>query len=138
MIRLSLGSTWLPGVAAACALVIAVPAIAAHAVSTSAAKARTAAASAPPGSAIVAYESLEQQVGAEIAIETTLNTIRRGTLVKYTNPTLTLQLGPEHGSIDLSVPRETIRSIRLLSPAPAAPSTPGVQPDTGSTGAKKN
>ena len=101
-------------------------------------KAKLPAAPAPAAGEIVAYESLEQQVGAEIAIETTLNTIRRGTLVKYTNPTLTLQLGLEHGSINLSVPRETIRSIRLLAPSPAAQPQPGAQPDTGLTRAKKN
>ena len=80
----------------------------------------------------VAYDALEHHVGDEIAIETTLNTVRRGKLVKYTNPTLTIRLGPEHGSIDLSVPRETIRSIRVLPAAPA-------QPESGaSSRAKKN
>ncbi|MBO9663147.1 hypothetical protein [Dokdonella sp.] len=64
------------------------------------------------------YEELEQQIGAEIAVETTLNTVRRGTLIKYTNPTLTLKLGPQMGSIDFSVPRDTVRSITLITPAP--------------------
>ena len=80
----------------------------------------------------VAYDALEHHVGDEIAIETTLNTVRRGKLVKYTNPALTIQLGPENGSIDLSVPRDTIRGIRVL---PAAPT----QPESGaSSRAKKN
>jgi hypothetical protein len=79
----------------------------------------------------VNYEELEQQVGAEIAVETTLNTVRRGTLIKYTNPTLTLKLGPQTGSIDFSVPRDTVRSITLITPAP--------QPaEQGSGSAKKN
>lgn len=66
----------------------------------------------------IGYEELEQQVGAEIAVLTTLNTVRRGILIKYTNPTLTLKLGPQMGSIDFSVPRETIRGITLITPAP--------------------
>ncbi len=66
----------------------------------------------------VEYSELATQVGAEISVETTLNTVRRGTLVKYTNPTLTLKLGPQMGSIDFTVPRETVRSITLITPAP--------------------
>lgn len=66
----------------------------------------------------IEYAELATQVGAEISVETTLNTVRRGTLVKYTNPTLTLKLGPQTGSIDFTVPRETVRSITLITPAP--------------------
>lgn len=66
----------------------------------------------------VAYADLEHRVGDTLLIETIHNTVRRGVLVKYTNPGLTLQLGPEHGAIELSVPRETIRSVRVLDAAP--------------------
>lgn len=69
---------------------------------------------------VVDYAELEHEVGAEIAIETTLNTVRRGTLLKYTNPTLTMRLGPEAGSIELSVPRDMIRRITLVTPAAEA------------------
>jgi hypothetical protein len=85
----------------------------------------------------VAYDALEHHVGDEIAIETTFNTVRRGKLVKYTNPTLTIQLGPEHGSIELSVPRETIRSISVLPAAPARPEA-GAKQEQGNRSAKKN
>ena len=67
----------------------------------------------------VEYAELETQVGAEIAVETTLNTLRRGTLIKYTNPALTLKLGPEMGSIDFTIPHDTVRSITLIKPASA-------------------
>ncbi len=73
----------------------------------------------------VADADLEHRLGAELVIETTLNTVRRGVLVKYTNPALTLRLGPDHGSIQLSVPRETIRSVRVLDAAPQ----PAAQPE---------
>ncbi len=88
--------------------------------------------SARPAGETVEYAALEHQVGAELAIDTTFNTTRRGTLVKYTNPTLTLRLAPEAGAIELSVPRDTVRRITILKPAPAAPST------QGSRGAEEN
>jgi len=86
----------------------------------------------------VEYQELEGKVGALIIVETNLNTARRGTLIKWTNPTLILQLGPEAGSIQLSVPHDSIRRITLLDPPPAA-ATPAATPSTqGSGSAKKN
>jgi hypothetical protein len=70
-----------------------------------------------PAAEAVAYAGLEQRVGDMLLIETTHNTVRRGVLVKYTNVGLTLRLGPDHGSIELSVPRDTIRSVRVLAAA---------------------
>jgi hypothetical protein len=98
---------------------------------------------------LVEYTELEQHVGEEIIVETTLSTVRRGKLTKYTNPGLTIQLGPEHGSVDLSVPRETVRNVSLvIEPAPdaekpadaAKPADAGkpAQQNTGAGSAKKN
>jgi hypothetical protein len=83
------------------------------------AKAAPAPASAPahPAGKVVDYAELEQHVGDEITVETTLGTLRHGVLVKYTNPALTLQLGPEHGSIELTVPRDTVRNVSVTTPA---------------------
>jgi len=87
----------------------------------------------------IEYQDLEGKVGAVIVVETNLNTARRGTLIKWTNPTLVLQLGPEAGSIDLSVPRESVRRITLLDPPPAATPAQTPTPTTqGSGSAKKN
>ena len=110
-----------------------------HAARTGTAAAAPAAAEAakPVGEA-VAYEALEHHVGAEVLIETTFNTVRRGTLRKYTNPALTLQLGPEHGSVDLTVPRETVRGVRVLAPTAPAEAAPAAKQDQGSGSAKKN
>lgn len=91
-----------------------------------------------PAGQTVEYATLAQHVGDEIVVETTLNTVRRGTLVKYTNPTLTLQLGPEHGSIELSVPHETVRSVRVLKAAPAAQPQTDAQQQQGHRSAQKN
>lgn len=96
------------------------------------AKKATSAKPAGPIGHVVDYTELENHVGAEVVIETTLGTVRRGTLVKYTNPGLTLQLGPEHGSIDLSVPRETVRSASVMD------ATAPVEDAAGADSAKKN
>ena len=82
---------------------------------------KKAAAEAPaPAGTPIEYAALEQRIGDHVIVETTMNTVRRGTLVKYTNPTLTLELGPESGNITLSVPRETIRSLRVIPAAAPA------------------
>jgi hypothetical protein len=87
---------------------------------------RKAAAEAPkPDGTPIEYSALEQRVGDQVIVETTMNTVRRGTLLKYTNPTLTLELGPENGNITLSVPRETIRSLRVIPAEPAATDSDG-------------
>ncbi len=70
----------------------------------------------------IAYADLAGRVGARLAIETTFNTVRRGTLIKYTKTTLTLRVDPAQGGFELSVPSNTIRSIRVIEEAaPAAP-----------------
>jgi hypothetical protein len=123
-------------VAAAATAFVAIPVVAApaHAATKSVKAVEMAkpAQAAKSAGEVVAYKDLETRVGAEIAIETTLNTVRRGTLLKYTNPALTIQLGPEHGSIELSVPVETVRRVTIV--APAEP----IAPPQGNSSAKKN
>jgi hypothetical protein len=96
---------------------------------------------------LVEYTELEQHVGSDIVVETTLGTVRRGKLVKYTNPGLTIQLGPEHGSVELSVPRETVRNVSLMWPPAEPTATPAAVEQTapapanaqsGAGSAKKN
>jgi hypothetical protein len=111
--------------AAATVALVSMPALAApvHAAVKQANEAKPAEAPKPAEKA-VAYKDLESQIGAELAIETTFNTVRRGTLVKYTNPGLTIQLGSEAGSIELEVPAETIRRVSIVTPAPQAATRP--------------
>ncbi|MEZ5462402.1 hypothetical protein [Dokdonella sp.] len=86
----------------------------------------------------IEYTALEDKIGAKLVINTTNGTTRSGGLTRYTNVTLTLQLGPENGSIELSVPRDTIRKILIEIP-PADPLFLNEEsPDKGETGAKKN
>jgi hypothetical protein len=104
------------------------------------------AAKSQPVGKLVEYAELEQRVGSEVVVETTLHTVRRGTLIKWSNPALTLQLGPEHGGVELTIPRETIRNVSIvLAPAggdaPAAePAKPAATPEQkpGAGSAKKN
>jgi flagellar basal body-associated protein FliL len=82
----------------------------------------------------IEYPSLEDK----LVVKTTNGTTRSGELTRYTNVTLTLQLGPENGSIELTVPRDTIRKILIEIP-PADPLFLNEDsPHEGDSGAKKN
>jgi hypothetical protein len=86
----------------------------------------------------VEYESLENKIGTALVVRTTNDTTRRGTLLRYTNVSLNLKLGPENGSIDLTVPRDTIRKV-MIEIAAADPLFLDEKPKTeGKPGAKKN
>jgi hypothetical protein len=87
---------------------------------------------AKPAGEVVEYASLENRVGAMLAIDTTFHTTRTGTLVKWTQPTLTLDMGSAGNPMELTVPKETIVKIMLLTPS-AEPAK-----DAGTSGAKKN
>ncbi|HKE47021.1 MAG TPA: hypothetical protein VKB52_03070 [Rhodanobacteraceae bacterium] len=92
-----------------------------------------------PQGQVVEYAELESRVGQTLVIETTFKTTRQGKLIKYTQPTLTLDIGAEGHPTEFTVPKETIRTITVLTPAdPAA--TPAAEPpkDAGKSGAKKN
>jgi len=101
-------------------------------------KAEAAKAAAAANQRVVEYPELEKHVGAKITIQTTNNTTRSGTLLRYTNVALSVQLGPEAGAIELSVPRSTVRQV-AVSVAAADPLFPN---DTfkqeAAAGAKKN
>lgn len=84
------------------------------------------------------YTTLESKIGSQLVIHTTNDTTRRGTLQRYTKVSLTVQLGPENGSIELAIPRATIRKV-MLEIAPADPLfTNETSPHEGKPGAKKN
>lgn len=86
----------------------------------------------------VEYESLENRIGSGLVIETTNDTTRRGTLERYTKVSLSVKLGPDSGSIELAVPRTTIRKV-MLEIAPADPLFLEQKTlDKGKSGAKKN
>lgn len=120
MTQLSLSKSLVAGI-----VLFAFAGVAPMAVAAPAAGKKAAAEAHKPDGTPIEYSALEQRVGDQVIVETTMNTVRRGTLVKYTNPTLTLELGPESGNITLSVPRETIRSLRVIPAEPAATDSDG-------------
>lgn len=62
----------------------------------------------------VDYEELRDLTGATIQVETIHRTSRSGVLLRYTIPAITVQLPAEAGGFDLSIPRETVRRVRIL------------------------
>jgi hypothetical protein len=91
-----------------------------------------------PVGQVVEYPELESRVGQTLVIDTTFKTTRKGKLIKYTQPALTLDIGSEGQPMEFTVPRETIKTITVLTP-PDAPA-PAAEPakDAGTNGAKKN
>ncbi|MFZ1392919.1 MAG: hypothetical protein WAS23_15135 [Dokdonella sp.] len=86
----------------------------------------------------VNYPDLESKIGAKLVIHTTNNTTRTGNLISYSNVTLVVKLGPESGSIELAVPRSTIRKV-MVEIGAADPLFPTeTTPTEGKPGAKKN
>lgn len=93
---------------------------------------------APVNSREIEYASLVDKIGSTLVIHTTNGTIRRGTLMRYTNVSISVKLGPDNGSIELAVPRATIRKLSIEIAA-ADPLFPEAKPMTeGKPGAKKN
>jgi len=90
-------------------------------------------AEAKPVGTPVEYAALETRVGETLSIDTTFHTTRTGKLIKWTQPALTLQIGTDAAPIVLTVPKETIQSITIITPAAAEPAK-----DAGTSGAKKN
>lgn len=101
-------------------------------------KAEAAKAAAAANQRVVEYQELEKHVGAKITIETTNNTTRSGTLLRYTNVAVSMQLGPEAGAIELSVPRNSVRqvSVTVAAADPLFPNDTFKQ--EAAAGAKKN
>lgn len=85
-----------------------------------------------PAGQVVEYAELENRVGQTVSIETTFRTTRTGKLVKWTQPTLTVDMGTAEKPMELTVPKETIVKITVITP-PAADAK-----DAGTSGAKKN
>ena len=91
-----------------------------------------------PAGQVVEYAELENRVGQTLVIDTTFKTTRQGKLIKYTQPALTLDIGSQSQPTEFTVPRETIKTITVLTPAD--PPAPAAEPakDAGTSGAKKN
>jgi hypothetical protein len=82
----------------------------------------------------IEYDALETRVGETVSIDTTFRTTRTGKLIKWTRPALTVEMGTADNPMVLTVPKETIKSITIMTPPPAAEPAK----DAGTSGAKKN
>ena len=123
------------------AVLVALVALSAGALSTDALAAGSKSHQAPkpkaepkPAGTPIEYAALETRVGETLSIDTTFHTTRTGKLIKWTQPALTLQIGTDAAPIVLTVPKETIQSILIMTPPPAAEPAK----DAGTSGAKKN
>jgi len=85
----------------------------------------------------VSYDQLKDKVGREVVVITTLGTHRRGTLMKISNSAVIVKLDPKAGGIELDIPRDTVRSVELISVPVAVPEAE-TQTQTGAGSAKKN
>lgn len=77
------------------------------------------------------YAELEHRIGDTILVETTLGTRHEGVLKAWTSYSFDMQLGPKSGSIELTVPAEDVRSVRVMTAV-----EPAIETEVGS--AKKN
>jgi len=68
----------------------------------------------------IAYEQLIDYVGSEIEVATSINSLRRGTLLGTSSMGVSLRLPATEGGYQLSLPKYTIVQISLVAPAPAA------------------
>ena len=89
---------------------------------------------AKPAGEPIEYAALETRVGETISVDTTFHTTRTGKLIKWTQPTLTVEVANGSAApMVLTVPKETIKSIMILPPPAAEPAK-----DAGTSGARKN
>ncbi len=74
---------------------------------------------APDAEGRVRFDALSAYEGRSVVVETTWNTQRRGVLKDATRARLVLALIPAQGGFDMSIPRETVREVRILDAASA-------------------
>jgi hypothetical protein len=87
---------------------------------------------AEPAGEKVSYDDLHLFIGKRLIVHTTFNTTRTGVLTQVTNTQLTLGIDAAGGSIELTMPKNTIASVAL------APTAAAAAPQPGTPSAKKN
>ena len=86
----------------------------------------------------IPYAELENRIDSKIVVHTINNTVRSGTLTRFTNATIQLKLGPEAASIELSIPNTAVRKIMLELGPPDPLFVAETTDKKGESGAKKN
>ena len=78
----------------------------------------------------VAYDELRLFIGKRVIVHTTFKTTRTGVLTQVSNTQLTLGIEAPGGTTELTMPKNTIVSVALVTATPA--------PQPGTPSAKKN
>ncbi len=71
----------------------------------------------------IAYADLLPYVGREVEVLSIYGSRRRGELISHAQAQLVLRLSPSQGGFDLTIPAETVQSVRVLDAA-------AIQPDS--------
>jgi hypothetical protein len=66
----------------------------------------------------VSYEDLRLHVGQRVVVHTSLKTTRTGTLLKFSQIELTLSIETRDGTSELTIPKDTVASVTVLSEPP--------------------
>lgn len=69
----------------------------------------------------IAYDDLPGYLGAEVEVETTLGTVRRGLLTGASSISIVIKLVAEEGGFPLSLPKYNIVKVRLAPPLTETP-----------------
>jgi hypothetical protein len=75
----------------------------------------------------VSYADLEHHVGERIAVQSSYGTVRRGVLKSWNNIEVVLDVEFGTGTLELTMPKDTIASVELLGPK--APPSATREPD---------
>jgi hypothetical protein len=69
---------------------------------------------APPVGARLRYADLERLEGRRIEVRSVYGSVRVGTLQKYTDAAITLRLEQRERGLTVTMPQQTVESVRLL------------------------
>ena len=69
---------------------------------------------APTPGRSLAYAELSGLQGRRIEVESTYGSVRRGTLQKYTDTAITIRLEQRERGLEVTMPHQTVREVRLI------------------------
>jgi hypothetical protein len=69
----------------------------------------------------VTYPELQNHIGADVIIHTTMGTLRSGKLSKFTNSAIVVHMPNSSGGYDLEITFNTVKDAAIVIPPPAAP-----------------
>ncbi len=67
----------------------------------------------------VAYDDLRLHVGQKVIVHTRYKSTRTGMLMKFSQVELTLSIDTPDGASELTIPKDTVASVLVVTPPPA-------------------